>query len=220
MKMKAILTVLSLFALMAFPSLGNEPTGTPLPITDIEIGGGSVNLTWDEPFTMMSEGAQYKLYEAPTVTGLWTEVTDNVTKDFGSFTVLVGEAPMKFFRLFEDVVQLMRDTGMRNRRELYRVRIENINWQTRSIFLPDSKTPEGRRTVPMSERVYEILRRRSRGLPGCREEGRVGVPGPAEEHESSLFDLNHQTFRGSTGKGRPAERAGALLRAPRFWNRD
>ena len=123
-------------------------------------------------------------------------------------------------RLFEDVVQLMRDTGMRNRRELYRVRIENINWQTRSIFLPDSKTPEGRRTVPMSERVYEILRRRSRGLPGCREEGRVGVPGPAEEHESSLFDLNHQTFRGSTGKGRPAERAGALLRAPRFWNRD
>lgn len=63
-------------------------------------------------------------------------------------------------QLFEDIVKLMRDTGMRNRRELYRMRIENLDWQNRSIFVPDSKTSEGRRTVPMSDRVYEILRRR------------------------------------------------------------
>ena len=65
-------------------------------------------------------------------------------------------------QLFEDIVKLMRDTGMRNGRELYRVRIENIDFRTRNIFIPDSKTQEGRRTVPMSDRVFEILRRRCR----------------------------------------------------------
>jgi integrase len=59
--------------------------------------------------------------------------------------------------LFGDIVILMRDTGMRNERELFRMRIENLDWQNRVIFVPDSKTPEGRRLVPMSRRVFEIL---------------------------------------------------------------
>jgi len=76
--------------------------------------------------------------------------------------------------LFEDIIKLMRDTGMRNGRELYRMRIENIDWRTRSIFIPDSKTREGRRTVPMSDRVFEILRRRcSDKKGGERREGWV-----------------------------------------------
>jgi integrase len=68
----------------------------------------------------------------------------------------------KSLHLFEDIVKLMRDTGMRNGRELYRMRIESIDFRSRSIFIPDSKTKEGRRTVPMSDRVFEILRRRCR----------------------------------------------------------
>jgi integrase len=64
--------------------------------------------------------------------------------------------------LFRDIVILMRDTGMRNQRELYRMRIENLDWERRVIFVPDSKTPEGRRLVPMSRRVFEILRERCR----------------------------------------------------------
>ena len=40
---------------------------------------------------------------------------------------------------------LMRDTGMRNERELYRMCIENLDWASRVIFVPDSKTEEGRR---------------------------------------------------------------------------
>jgi integrase len=72
----------------------------------------------------------------------------------------------KSLQLFEDLVMLMRDTGMRNGRELYRMRIENIDWFTRSIFIPDSKTPEGRRIVPMSDRAVEILRRRCRDKKG------------------------------------------------------
>jgi len=71
--------------------------------------------------------------------------------------------------LFRDIVILMRDTGMRNERELYRMRIENLNWQDRVIFVPDSKTPEGRRLVPMSARVFETLQYRC----ATRQEGWV-----------------------------------------------
>src|SRR5262249_24101347 len=71
--------------------------------------------------------------------------------------------------LFRDIVILMRDTGMRNQRELYRMRIENLDWENRVIFVPDSKTPEGRRLVPMSRRVFELLRARC----GERREGWV-----------------------------------------------
>jgi integrase len=62
--------------------------------------------------------------------------------------------------LFHDVIVLMRDTGMRNQRELYRMRIENLDWERRVIFVPDSKTKEGRRLVPMSRRVFGVLRER------------------------------------------------------------
>jgi integrase len=64
------------------------------------------------------------------------------------------------FELFRDIVILMRDTGMRNQRELYRMRLENLDWKNRVIFVPDSKTPEGRRLVPMSRRVFELLHAR------------------------------------------------------------
>jgi len=75
----------------------------------------------------------------------------------------------KSLLLFEDIVKLMRDTGMRNARELYQMRIENLDWRNRNIFVPESKTKEGRRTVPMSDRVLEILHRRC----GTKKEGWV-----------------------------------------------
>ena len=58
---------------------------------------------------------------------------------------------------------------MRNQRGLYRMRIEDLDWGNRVIFVPDSKTPEGRRLVPMSRRVFELLRARR----GTRTEGWV-----------------------------------------------
>ncbi len=62
--------------------------------------------------------------------------------------------------LFRDIVILMRDTGMRNQRELYRMRVENLDWENHVVFVPDSKTPEGRRLVPMSRRVFQLLHAR------------------------------------------------------------
>jgi site-specific recombinase XerD len=64
------------------------------------------------------------------------------------------------FQLFRDIVILMRDTGMRNERELYRMRVENLDWEGRVIFVPDSKTEEGRRYIPMSDRVFDLLKAR------------------------------------------------------------
>jgi len=61
--------------------------------------------------------------------------------------------------LFCDIVALMRDTGMRNERELFQIRIENLDWNNRTILVPDSKTPEGRRLVPMSRRGVDILKK-------------------------------------------------------------
>ena len=55
------------------------------------------------------------------------------------------------FDLFRDVIIPARDTGMRNGRELYQIRTENLDWSNRIIFVPDSKTPEGRRMIPMSD---------------------------------------------------------------------
>jgi integrase len=54
---------------------------------------------------------------------------------------------------FRDVIVLARDTGMRNGRELYRIRTENLDWNNRITFVADSKTADGRRMIPMSDRV-------------------------------------------------------------------
>jgi len=100
---------------------------------------------------------------------------------------------------FRDIVILMRDTGMRNQRELYRVRIENLDWENRVIFVPDSKTPEGRRLVPMSCRVRELLRT----WCGTREEGWVF---PSERSAAGhLCSIDHLFREARQQAGLPKE---------------
>lgn len=65
--------------------------------------------------------------------------------------------------LFADVVALVRETGMRNERELYHVRIEHIDFKAKLLFVPDSKTLEGRRSVPLSDRAVDVLKQRCEG---------------------------------------------------------
>ena len=90
--------------------------------------------------------------------------------------------------LFRDIIILMRDTGMRNERELYRMRIENLDWETRVIFVPDSKTEEGRRRVPMSNRVFDVLKQRCEG----RREGWVF---PSKRAKSAHLTTMAKRFR-------------------------
>jgi integrase len=63
----------------------------------------------------------------------------------------------------KDIIVVMRDTGMRNARELYCMRVENVDFDAGTIFTPDSKTESGRRFIPMSSRVKQILEARCEG---------------------------------------------------------
>ncbi len=96
-------------------------------------------------------------------------------------------------QLFRDIIILVRDTGMRNERELYRMRIENLDWDTRIIFVPDSKTEEGRRRVPMSNRVFDVLRERC----GARREGWVF---PSKRSKSGHLTTMGNWFRDARKK--------------------
>jgi len=106
--------------------------------------------------------------------------------------LLVGAAACNWrkrsLQLFQDIIILMRDTGMRNERELYRMRIENLDWETRVIFVPDSKTEEGRRRVPMSNRVFDVLKQR------CGEK-REGWVFPSKRAESAHLTTMAKRFR-------------------------
>ena len=62
-----------------------------------------------------------------------------------------------------DIIPVMRDTGLRNVRELYLMRVENIDFDAGTITVADSKTDSGTRSVPLSPRVEEILRARCEG---------------------------------------------------------
>lgn len=93
-----------------------------------------------------------------------------LVKEYGRSITLDEEAERKLLaaakeckwrkgslQLFQDIVILVRETGMRNQRELYRMRIEHVDFNNKTIFVADSKTPDGRRTIPMSDRAFEIL---------------------------------------------------------------
>jgi hypothetical protein len=117
------------------------------------------------------------------------------------------------FQLSRDIVRLVRDTGMRNGRELYRMRIENLDWAKRNIFVPDSKTPEGRRTIPMSERVFQILRPRC----GTKTSGWV-FPSRRKTAKFPSPWLDCGSLSGGTKESGPSGKTGPLLRASRFWH--
>lgn len=65
-----------------------------------------------------------------------------------------------------DVLIIMQDCGARPE-EVFRIRVENINWNTRTIFNPHGKTRKARRHLPMSDRMLDILLARC----GDRKEG-------------------------------------------------
>ena len=82
---------------------------------------------------------------------------------------------------------------MRNEKELYQVRIENINWDRRIIFVPDSKTVNGVREVPLSDRVLNVLRVRC----GSRKEGWVF---PSKRSASGHLTTMARRFRQARAK--------------------
>ena len=103
----------------------------------------------------------------------------------------MAEQPLK------DIIVVMRDTGIRNARELYCMRVENVDFDAGTIFTPDSKTESGRRFIPMRSRVRQVLEARCAG----RSEGWVypasasskGCPGSQSNSVQALAWLSSGT---------------------------
>jgi integrase len=55
------------------------------------------------------------------------------------------------------IIVIMQDSGMRPD-EVFPMRIEDIQWEKPSIWIPRGKTKKARRFVPMSNRMEELLR--------------------------------------------------------------
>lgn len=106
----------------------------------------------------------------------------------------VAEQPLK------DIIIVMRDTGMRNVRELYRMRIENIDWNNRVVFNPNSKTARGRRFIPMSDRVVDLLKGRCAG----RKEGWVFPSIRKGKHIGAAL-VNRQWVKARRAAGLPED---------------
>jgi integrase len=102
-----------------------------------------------------------------------------------------SEWTAKMHATFRDVVIFVRDTGMRNKKELFRSRIEDIDWTDRVFFVPDSKTPNGRRFVPISDRVLELLKIRC----GERREGWIFTAFSASGHLTTVDKKFRQARR-------------------------
>lgn len=58
--------------------------------------------------------------------------------------------------VMKDAFLIMQDGGMRPE-EVARIRIECINWQTRTYYNASGKTPKAQRFVPLSDRVFDAL---------------------------------------------------------------
>jgi integrase len=114
-------------------------------------------------------------------------------KEHGRSLRLNDEAERRLSAVAEqplgDIIVEMRDTGMRNARELYCMRVENVDFDAGKIFTPDGKTESGRRFIPISSRVKQILEARCAG----RSEGWVWM---------SRYKGKHIGKGWSTGSGR------------------
>jgi len=145
---------------------------------------------------MLSKAKEWKL--------LWNLPEFKLFKEEGRSLRLGEEAERKLLPVAEqplkDIVILMRDTGMRNVRELYRMRIENIDWNNRVIFNPNSKTAKGRRFIPMSNRVLDLLMIRCAG----RKEGWVFPSVRKGKHIGAAF-MNRQWVKARRAAGLPED---------------
>ena len=59
-----------------------------------------------------------------------------------------------------DIAKVMLDTGMRPE-EVFRMRIENIDFKQKTLFNPFGKTKAARRTIPMTDDVLSLLKARA-----------------------------------------------------------
>ena len=68
-----------------------------------------------------------------------------------------------------DISKIILDTGMRPE-EVFRMRVENLDFKQKSIFNPNGKTKAARRTIPMTDDALSLLKFR------VKEAEKLGTP--------------------------------------------
>jgi len=58
-----------------------------------------------------------------------------------------------------DIAKIIPDTGMRPE-EVFRMRVENLDFEQKAIFNPYGKTKAARRTIPITDDALSVLRLR------------------------------------------------------------
>jgi integrase len=149
----------------------NQIRGTPLmgmnldritteELDSLALGGSPsyVNQALRTLRRLLGKAAEWKVIAVPPTVKLMKEVGREITIDRETEAKLlaVAKQPVK------DVLIIMQDTGMRPD-EVFRIRVENIDWTRRLIFNPGGKTKAARRHVPISERMLDILMLRCSG---------------------------------------------------------
>lgn len=86
-----------------------------------------------------------------------------------------------------DILVIAQDTGMRPK-EIFRMRVEYIDWTNMRIWNPYGKTAKSRRFVPMSQRMKELLQHR------CADR-REGWVFPSSRSKSSHVNSINVGFR-------------------------
>jgi integrase len=107
---------------------------------------------------MLGKAVEWKVIAVAPTVKLMKEVGREMTinPDTEAKLLAFAEQPMK------DVLIIIQDTGMRPD-EVFRIKIENIDWTRRLIFNPNGKTKAARRHVPISERMLDVLMVRCSG---------------------------------------------------------
>jgi len=93
-----------------------------------------------------------------------------------------------------DVLLIAQDTGMRPS-EIYRMRIENLDFANRQIWNPYGKTAKSRRFVPMSERLASMLAERC----GAKKEGWVFPSPRSKSGHTTTIAKGFQSLRERAG---------------------
>jgi integrase len=101
---------------------------------------------------LLGKAVEWKVITVAPAVKLMKEVGRELTIDPDTEAKLlaVAKQPMK------DILTMIQDTGMRPE-EVFRIRIENIDWSQRLIFNPNGKTKAARRYVPISQRMLGLL---------------------------------------------------------------
>jgi integrase len=101
---------------------------------------------------LLGKTVEWKVIAVAPAVKLMKEVGRELTIDPETEAKLlaVAKRPMK------DVLIVIQDTGMRSE-EVFRIRIEHIDWSQRLIFNPNRKNKAALRYVPISERMVDLL---------------------------------------------------------------